>query len=213
MTDLWYTYGAMVADPGLLAAIGATNPKFSLIGMNVTETPAGQAPLIYTRPAAGYLNGDSTTQVRETIRDYVTAKLPAGAPPISLYTAGKMCQLWNTHKGPFQASIATAHAAFSKAIGKLDASTALLTIVGLCLLDTNFVTGTLLGTDQGAIDDSAREFNLDRQGGEWKALQSLIKDPDFGKAHKALFTAPCWDGLQACAEVIMFYGNFIRAVN
>jgi hypothetical protein len=213
MTDLWYTYGAMVADIGLLNKIGDANPQFKLIGMDVTETVDGEVKPQVRRLAAGFLDSDSTTLVRETIRDYVAKNLPRGAPPISLYTAGKMCQLWNTFKDGMLTSISKAHAAYDKAAGKSAGSTALLTMVGLCLLDRNFVTEILLSQDQSLITAAAKEFDINQQGADWKVLQSLLKDTTFGDAHDLLFKAPCWDGIQACAEVFVFYGNFKRAVN
>jgi hypothetical protein len=214
MTDLWYTYGAMVADPGLLAAIGNANPIFQLIDMDVTETVTGQPANTYNRPAAGYLDSTSTTNLRQVIRDYVVANLPAGAPPISLYTAGKMCQLWNTHQSGLTDAINDANAAFTRAGGKAAASsTALLTIVGLSLLDTNFVTRYVLSTKPSVVAATAAEFGLNPAGAEWKTVQTLVKDTGFGEAYTELINAPCWKGVQACVEVYAFYVNFIRAVN
>jgi hypothetical protein len=211
MTDLWYTYGAMVADPGLLKAIGDAKPLFPLIGMTVTEQVDGQPNATYTRPAAGFLDALSTTNVRQAIHTYVTKNPRSGAPPISLYTAGKFCQLWNTLPS-LTKLITDANGAFTKAGGNAaTSSAALLTIIGLCLLDTTFITENVLPPDE--VANTAAEFGLDPKGAEWQILQTLVRDPVFGDAHTELFTAGCWKGIQACAEVFVFYGNFIRAVN
>lgn len=214
MMDLWYTYGAMVADPGLLKAIGNANPLFAMIDMTVTEALTGQPASTDDRPAAGYLDNTSTTAIRQLIRDYVVKNLKAGAPPISLYTAGKFCQLWNTHQAGLTKSINDANAAFTRAGGiAANSSPALLTIVGLCLLDSIFISRYLLSTKPSTVAATAAEFGLDQAGGEWKIVQTLAQDTGFGTAHTELFTAPCWSGKQACTEVFAFYANFIRAVN
>ena len=132
MTDIWYTFGAMVADPGFFPVIAKVNPKFTLISMQVSENGVSAA-----RRAAGYLDGDSTTALRRAFRDHV-ANLAQPAPVISLYTAAKFCQLWHTLT--LSSVLTLANGAFVKAGGLKTSSVAMLTAMGISLLDGQVAT-------------------------------------------------------------------------
>src|SRR5881628_2886363 len=93
MTDTWYVFGGMVADPDFFPVIGAVKDlKFPLIDMRVSEN-GGQAA---QRRAAGFLDDVPTTTLRRQFRDYANAHLAQPMPVISLFTAGKCCQLFFT---------------------------------------------------------------------------------------------------------------------
>jgi hypothetical protein len=205
MTDIWYTFGAMVADPGFFPVIAKVNPKFTLISMQVSENGVSAS-----RRAAGYLDGDSTTALRRAFRDYV-AKLAQPAPVISLYTAAKFCQLWHT-LDRFSSVFTLANGAFVKAGGLKTSSVAMLTAMGISLLDGQVATAFRAGGLPLPGDNLALTAEFGLQPAELKTLQTWLNDPDFNAAQATLMSAACWTDAP-CLEDFIFYDGFKRAVN
>jgi hypothetical protein len=208
MVDIWYTFGAMVADPGFLRAIAGLNPVFTLINMTVTEN--GGAPI--TRKSAGFLDENSTTLVRRTMRNYAGAKLTQPVPVISLFTAGKVIQLLATLR-VFPNVFSLANMAFVAAGGLPTASAAMLTAMGSNLLDTQLAVAfrDSAGPLPGDNVPLSTEFGL--QASEVATLQTWLKDSNFITAQATLFTADCWKDNTPCLEEFVFYEGFKRAVN
>jgi len=206
MTDTWYVFGAMVADPGFFPVIAGVNPQFTLIKMEVIENGGKPTP----RDAAGLLDAASTTSLRRTFRQYAAAHLAKPAPVISLYTAGKFIQLSATLR-TFPAVFTAAHGAFGRAGGGMASSVPMLTAMGLSLLDAQ-VAHTLLGGGVVAGDPVNLADELALQPAELNTLQAWVKDPGFTAAQTNLMSAACWTQA-SCLEDLMFYPGFERAVN
>jgi hypothetical protein len=211
MTDTWYTFGAMVADPNFFPVIAKVpGLKFDLIRMYVVEDgPDGRAAM--RRKSAGYLDMASTTGIRRDFRDYAKANLAQPAPVISLYTAGKFCQLFFT-LASFGQVFSLANDAFKKCGGTPKSSVELLTALGIGLLDsgiaTTLLTGGTMPGDSGPLIDEFR-MNAD----DVKTLQATLREPDFNDARSLLMTAGCWTEEAPCPEFLGFYEGFKRAVN
>jgi hypothetical protein len=209
MTDLWYTFGAMIADPALFGVIAKLDPTFTRIKMVVKENDDPS----YVRTAAGYLDANSTTGLRRAIRDYIAANCAQPAPVISLYTSAKLCQLWTTLKA-LQTAFQGANRAFVRAGGQKASSAALLTIMGACFLDGRLATSLRAG-DQPLPGDTVPptlEFGLHPASAEYKVLQAWLPDGDFDTAQATLMSADCWT-TAPCLEEFAFYPEFKRAVN
>jgi hypothetical protein len=163
-----------------------------------------------SRRAAGYLDGDSTTALRRAFRDYV-AKLAQPAPVISLYTAAKFCQLWHT-LDRFSSVFTLANGAFVKAGGLKTSSVAMLTAMGISLLDGQVATAFRAGGLPLPGDNLALTAEFGLQPAELKTLQTWLNDPDFNAAQATLMSAACWTDAP-CLEDFIFYDGFKRAVN
>jgi hypothetical protein len=207
MVDTWYTFGAMVADPGFFPVIARVNPIFTLINMTVTEN--GGAPV--TRKSAGYLDDATTTALRRAFRDYVGANLTQPSPIISLYTAGKFSQLNKTLR-LLPNVFALANTAFVAARGLKTASPALLTAMGASLLDPQLANVLRSGNQPLAGDAVAPGTEFGLKPAEFTMLQTLLKDPNFNTAQTTLMSADCWKDAP-CLEEFLFYEEFKRAVN
>jgi hypothetical protein len=130
---------------------------------------------------------------------------------ISLYTAAKFCQLWHT-LDTFSSVYTLANGAFVKAGGLKTSSVAMLTAMGISILDGQVATafragGLPLPGDKVAL---SAEFGL--QPAELKTLQTWLNDDDFNAAQTNLMNANCWTDAP-CLEDFMFYSEFKRAVN
>jgi hypothetical protein len=207
MTDIWYTFGAMVADPGFFPVIAKVNPTFTLIKMTVAENDGPPA----IRPAAGYLEGDTTTALRRAFRDYVGANLAKPAPVISLYTAAKFSQLSKT-LSTFHDVFTFANRAFVKAGGSKMSSVAMLIAMGVCLLDGQLATAFRAGDKPLPGDTVALTAEFGLQPAEFIMLQAWLNDGDFNTAQTNLMSAACWT-TAPCLEDFVFYPGFKRAVN
>jgi len=210
MTDTWYVFGAMVADPAFFGEIAkVAGLKFDRITMYVVEDSAAGRLAIHRR-AAGYLDGTCTTALRRAFREYVKTNLVTPAPVISLYTAAKFCQLSFTLAG-FPQVFAKANAAFKKNGGVPKSSVELLTALGISLLDSG-IASTLMVDGTMAADNVplSNEFHL--QDADMKTLNATLHEQDFNDARALLMTAACWTDAP-CPEFLGFYEGFKRAVN
>jgi len=209
MTDLWYIFGAMVADPDFFNLVKKQIPGFTRIKMMVTENtdPAHQ------RKAAGYLDATSTSNMRWIMRDYVVANF-SQPPVISLYSAARFCQMIVTAPN-LTAALTVAQQAFKTAGGQKSSSPALLTLVGICLLDAQLASWVVTNMPQpGDISkvQPSTEFGLNPAGAEFQVVQKLTKDQTFGDATADLMQSDCWT-TAPCRESFAFYDDFKRAVN
>jgi hypothetical protein len=204
MIDFWFTIGAAVEDPGFLTAIAQAAPAFN--AMPATLSIGGQnIPL----PLAGRLVQASTTFVRQKIRDYLLARYGGFAPVISLYTAGKVCQLWNMKQQDVVVSTGLANTAFKAvtATQHVSLSQPLLTIMGACLIDPNLS----LAFQQQQNLSIASEFGVipSINSVEWRVVQGWLNDPHFQPAQNRLLTS--W--AHPCHEVMLWYPDFEDAAN
>jgi hypothetical protein len=210
MTDFWFIFGAMVIDPTLRDQIVARKPYFERIGATITEISAVTGTSTLAVPAAGYLQDPDTTNMRGFLRDWAAPKYK-NPPVISLYTAGKMCQLANTFPLYAIKSIDSANAVFvSAAKGKLTApySTDLATLLGAIFIDHQLASAMLNKTSNGI----AKEFGIDPAGGsaEWDVISTVAGDPGLAAAHTDLFSGRSW--VPFCGQVMIYYDDFKRAV-
>jgi len=127
MYDLWYSFGTAIMSPGLLTRLQGLEPEFQLVTRTITETADPEPTGMYDPPLtddtfAGVLDSDSTTDVRKAIWTYLTQAQTSptrSIPPVSIYTAGKFCQLLNVPTTDFfEDIIANANAVYKDALGK-----------------------------------------------------------------------------------------------
>src|SRR5580698_4790700 len=129
MVDLWYTFGALVADSNFLKSISKTPPTFNRVNWTIT---AGNVNMV--NPAAGEMTSDINT-FRVAIATYIHANFAAPIPVISLYTAAKMAQLIITDMKILSGALSQANQIFTSYGGSKASSAQLLTLTGACLLD------------------------------------------------------------------------------
>ncbi len=206
MTDFWYTFGALTVKPELLDIIGATNPKFQFIPEIIVEN---NVPFV--SKAAGFLDKNSTSVVRDVIQNYLLSNFPDCDITVSLYTAGKFCQMWNASLMSLKTAIPDANTAFVGANQSLNVTPSkhLLILMGVCLIDD----GLTANLTNPSTHDIAKEFFImpDSASAEWTLLQNWLADLKFAAAQKNLMTNPTWDF--GCIQDFVFDPSFIRAAN
>jgi len=225
MTDIWFIFGSLAMDPDLLKEIENVDPSFQRIGMitqEVVPVSPDKDPDVHwvTNPAAGYLDEGDTTRVRQVLRDKFAKPYGDQAPIISLYPAGKICQLWNTAEGGLRRSVKGFHACYSKACVAAPLnnrpSVRLLVAMGACILDSQ-LCALFQAYAPGQGDDVVQEFGFAPQSlgadPEWAALQAFAThtmDPE-DTSRTELFSSSAWDC--GCLEYFIFYFSFKRAAN
>ena len=212
MTDFWFVFGAMAIDPGLLDEIEKLRPRFDRIKLTLVEEVngvIGEVPV----PAAGYLDGTAVTQTREMLRDEFAMPYGVGAPIISLYTAGQICQLWNADQARLKQCMVDAHEMFVQAAQStgLQApySTRMAVVMGACLIDDD-LKAEITKPSQVVY---AMEFGFDpsQNTREWATVQAFLYHPEFNRVQTSLLGGSSWD--PQCRQRFLFYAPFMRAAN
>ncbi len=203
----------MVIDPKLLDLVTTANPGFGRIKMTIAETVKGKKQTPLGVPAAGYLNEADTTKPRLVLHTYAQANFGAAAPIISLYTAGKMCQFWNTYLAGLKLALDQARGIFeskAKPAGlNPPYSAKFATLLGATLIDDRLTNALQTAGDR----DVAKEFGIDPASGseEWNTILGFASDPALPTTQNNLLAAPSWS--PHCAQKVFFYAPFARAAN
>ncbi len=217
MYDFWYTMGVATIKPALLDPIKSAAafdfyPRIVIDvinGVNVTRQPG---------PSTGLLEEAPTEAVRLAIAKFVKAYSPS-APPIGVYTAGRMCQLvlidHFSNASPkdtaFKNIIALAHSGYTGAVGagpesKLPSFPAFL---GLCLLDANMVLDFAAPTPKLAQIVSEFGIKIDAGNREWQIATAFVQTQGFKKATFLLMAADNdpWQGGGSTLEQAYFWSG------
>jgi hypothetical protein len=227
MFDLWYATGAAIMFPeifdevvsggnaaGVAAGRAAGAPLFYHVPaiqfcddqrvpvVNPNNPAPGNAPLITD---SGFIVADIIDDVRVAIKDAVHSRF-AFAPPISLYTAGKFCQILTVPAYNLRTNISLANQGYQTVVKNLPTkrSPNFPAFLGVFLMDPG-LTASLSGavgattTAQNAL----AEFQI-TDPGEISAFQNLAKPGDFMTAQSNLLGnvagPPTWT---TCREQIV----------
>jgi hypothetical protein len=219
MYDFWFTLGTAIIDPSLLTTVKpvALGPPavFTTISQRTITEPDTRFSFTNTK-TAGLLDADQTPLARAAIRSFIQHN-PA-APPVSIYTAGRFCQLLLVDEIGFADIIDAAHNAYTDAVKGYTGSfpPAFAAVLGLCLIDENLLKFIIKDTGQQSPDQQLISFmgefgmNPDRTSPERSVLNTFAKDSRFQKAAHTLMTGPTWQEL--CGDQFFFWGQNARAV-
>ncbi len=227
MYDLWYSLGTAVMNPALITTIStaiqnAGKPCFNLLKSRLfTEVqPDGSTTLILNKTTAGLLDLDVLPAVRAAIRTFFQAA--PGAPPVSLYAAGKLSQFLavdvidsqSVHgKLDFSDIINLANQAVTAVGGGANVSAAFTALLGLCLIDetARSVTAGNAAPKPAVLN----EFGLANVG-EIARITSIVGHPNFMDAQKSFLEGDnnTWDPSESSSEQFFTWagGHNERAV-
>jgi hypothetical protein len=222
MFDLWYATGAVVMFPEILdeistkgdaagVAAGRTagaplffhvptiqfcdgqNPNAPL--QNPNSNGAAAVPVIRD---SGFVVADILEDVRTAVKDAVHKWFPF-APPISLYTAGKFCQILTVAAFDFRNNVKVANQGYAAAVKHLPAkrSPNFPAFLGVLFMDAG-LSATLSGAAGSATvaKQALAEFQI-TDAGEVSAFQTLAKPGNFLVAQSNLLgnaspSQPTW---------------------
>jgi hypothetical protein len=218
MYDLWFTLGSAIMDPGLLDAVENSGPVFQRVERRTTEPTTGFDEINTT--TAGLLQSQPTTSVRQAIAAFLRTK-SVTPPPVSIFTAGKLCQFLTIPEIGIREAIGAGNTAFQKvaqASAPLKApSQGFVAILGLCLVDPGLVF-LIKNPDQDAdasAHGAAVEFGL--SAFEWGIIGRFVTQSDFAGGQQRLFNTPQFAAfdpwIRCCGEQFVFWnGQNDRAV-
>jgi hypothetical protein len=213
MMDFWTVIGNLTMDyPGLLNTAATPMPRFPKISMAVVQVTSDMPPQVKTfaKQAAGYLVEGDTNDLRTRLSNYTRGKYGTSAPVVSLYTAGKVCQLLNTFPGLKDAIVYANAMVMDATKSKPPKSMWFAALLGLCLIDfklSSMVNDPIhwgIAKEFGGIDPG------DKCSEEGVAIRAVIDHPNFATAQKNILAAPSWD---QCKEQLFFYAGFENAAN
>jgi len=224
MYDFWFTLGSAIIDPGFLTTItnALDKPFFQLLTLRLileTDPITGKIQTISQNTrTAGLLDLDKTPKFRLAVR----AALPASAPPVSIYAAGRLSQLLVVPGIKFadvmsKASTAYANAKATVNPGNLPAS--FPAVIGLCLLDSTLASliakpgdFTPDGTD---LKEFMMEFGISATPNtpERQMISNYVHDTKFGEAASSLLAGDSTPWQDVCGDQFFFWSpQNVRAV-
>jgi hypothetical protein len=223
MYDFWFTLGSAIMNPSLLAAINAVPPVFNLVDRTITETAGGA--VTFNNPnttTAGLLDQNATGLVRDAIWNFLQ-KNPAvpskfGPPPISIYTAGKFCQLLTIPAMGFAANVSLANSAYTASLkGALPAtfSGRFPAYLGLCLVDAILQTKLAAQAPDPDVNNSVAQFGIDSSptSTEWPVITGYAAHPSLTAASSSLLAGAASPWLITCGDQFLFWApNNERAI-
>jgi hypothetical protein len=196
MYDFWFTMGTLVMDPGLLPAIQTARPQFERVQRTFTETTNGEPPREFDNQTAGLLDKDATLRVRKAIWNYLHQHPPVSKCrplPISLYTAGRLCQLMTIPEIRFESKLGMYGEAYHDTLRGFDPGTfseGLPALVGLCTVDWTLAQ-IFWGSDPDQVlPDVQAEFGLGADGQEWRLIERFVNHPQFKTAIPSFLKGP-----------------------
>jgi len=210
MFDLWYATGAAIMFPQMLDDVisksnaislaagrpaGAPlfyhsptiqfcdgqNPNVPIKNPNIGDPVAATAPIIQD---AGFIVSAIIDDIRGAIKDTVHQWFPF-APPISLYTAGKFCQILTVPAFDIKNNISLANQGYQTAVQNLPAkrSPNFPAFLGVYLMDSGLTTSMAGGSP--SVQEALAEFQI-TDPGEISAFAALAKPGKFLKAQSNL---------------------------
>ncbi len=230
MYDLWFTIGAAVMDPNLVTDLLGKAPVFNIVSRLIVEwsdlpLPKGAFyPPASDSITAGVLDATSTATIRKEIRTYLENNpVPQHSPipPISIYTAGKMCQLLNVPDnkrflqvlGPTTDNPPTGlNQAYKNALAAVvgsnpaNFSTGFAGFLGLLAID-NRLAGKVDTPGDPDLIQAAKEFGLsnDATSNERKVLAAYATDPAFTTAQSLLTNGTDGPWRTSCGDQFLFW--------
>src|SRR5580698_6411616 len=193
MYDIWYAMEIAIMRPTLVGKIG--QPAFTFVRRQLIETDSNGNVVFQTNgsPSTGNIDETDSAAVRVTIANFVKG-FSASAPPISLYCAGRFCQMVNIAQfdtntpgdTSFQAIVNLYHSAYASALGSgtessLDTFPAFL---GLMAFDSTLVSE--MNPVSARLPEVLDEFGIALNSREWDIASEFGADPNFGSAFQLL---------------------------
>jgi hypothetical protein len=230
MFDLWYTTGAAITFPEILDEVTAKGnaagiaagrndgdplfftipaiqfsnggtPNVPILNPNIPNPAAAVAPVIRD---SGYIVRDIIGAVRTAIKDSVHKRFPF-APPISLFTAGKFCQLLTVTLFDFKNNVRLANQGYEAAVTNLPAkrSPNFPAFLGVYLMDSS-LTGAVSGATGPTTEaqKALAEFGI-TDPGEMAVFGTLSQVGPFLTAQSNLLRPPLWT---SCREQFLLWG-------
>ena len=220
MLDFWFTFGALLVDDPQ----NNNSALLNQIDQALTTLDANPATPVFTQQTAklvlggqrfvpanwGVLNQAACEAIRHNIRQLLPQALPHIAPPpISLYTAAKLGQLWKTSPSNLLDGVKLGGQAFqtAKAAQPIQPSYNLLTLMGACFVDDN-----LAATLSQNNDTLSSEFGVSRTTPEWGFMQRLLGTTSSPTTFSTAYQK-ARDGWGNCTQLMMWYSDFQHAAN
>jgi hypothetical protein len=212
MLDLWHTLGTILVFPddffsasdALVKQIGG--PLFEWVPQVYSEERDANGVALsgpfatFVNKVGGNLDKNITTAARSMLAQYVATHHGELAPPISIYTAGKFCQMLTVPSFDFKNKMNAFVTAFRRAGGtSLSPSRYFLSLAGVSLLDFD-LSATLSDASDPDRLGIYKEFRVTDP--EKAVMTAFVKDPDFIRAQKLLLDPPDWD---SCLEQFSFW--------
>ena len=212
MYDFWFTLGSAIMNPALLTTISAVPPVFTRVNRTITET-GGTPPLINTT-TAGLLNATSTPLVRDAIWNFLQTypAIPSkSGPPISIYTAGKLCQLLTIPAIGFVANVGLANTAYTASLSGASPATfseSFPAYLGLCLVDPALQTKLAALLPDPDVANSVAQFGINSSASstEWPVITGFAAHPSLTAATSSLLAGPASPWLTTCGEQFLYWG-------
>jgi hypothetical protein len=206
MYDFWFTLGSAIMRPELLKVISTGAYFERLKKRDIVETnQAGTKKTYPNTTTPGLLRNKETTDVRNNIRQYYLRNTP-GAPPVSIFTAGRFSQLLLVPEIGFEASVNLAHQAYHDALQGTPErfSNGFVAFLGLCLVDSKVTIWFQTPTDPGLLD-ALSEFGIDPDftKPELQVLTRYIAAKNFTTAQGNLLNGFGWPS--GCVEQFLFW--------
>jgi hypothetical protein len=183
MYDLWFTLGSTVLNPNLVDGPDGKGgikalADFEFVSRVVTDYKP-KKPVTRIGPSTGLLISGPTTSVWRFITDNVP-----GAAPVSIYTAGRFCQLVmipkfksKDKKTTFRFIMDTAKKASDAAKCDIAKSADFPALMGLCLLDGELVARIRASANPDVdLDKILAGFDVNRNNTnkDWEKIQSFV---------------------------------------
>jgi hypothetical protein len=197
MYDFWFALGQGIIDPnGCIQAVDNGHPNFTFLPrISIVFKPDGAALL--QGPSTGTLEEKPVRGVRQSIFAYLKNIYKDNAPPIGLYTAGRMCQLYMIPQfrrgdvtSTFQGILNYANGGYQHMVTAFGASSLpkFPALLGLCLMDEQFadaITGYPGGdqTRQAEMLEILTEFGISSPSGpDWNRIKAFVGTQGFADA-------------------------------
>lgn len=203
MYDFWFTLGRAIMRIDLLDVIEKTAHFERLRERDIIETDMhGARKTLTNTVSAGLLQPDPTTAVRKAIRKYYVDHHVAGAPPVSIFTAGRFSQLLQVPAIGFRKNVELAGQSYRNALqGHSERFTnGFVAFLGLCLVDSIITTEFANPSDPDLLD-AIQEFGIDPL--ELPNIVRYIGDEPFQKAQSDLLNGSGWPC--GCLEQFRFW--------
>jgi len=218
MYDFWFSLGAAIMDPTLINVVNAAGPVFNRVTREIIETDSTGAVTFQETNTltAGLIDVTATTTVRGAIASF-TQSNPA-APPVSVYTAGKWCQLVAVTTINFAQDIGLANQAYVASLGANQTTTfssRFPAFLGVCLIDGGMVSRLLNPAASPDLPEALAEFGIssDPTSIERTTISAFVANTNFQTASGNLLNSPGtpWDF--GCLDQFFFWaGENERAI-
>jgi len=193
--------GAVVAFPeDFFDAIATKKAKHPVLFRQIAKVVSEEqdskgmavAGTTFTNLVAGTVDSNTTTAIRQALRDFNMRHFPQTTPPIGIYAAGSFCQMLTVPSFKFETNMRSFAKVFEAAGWNSDMqpSQYLLALAGVSLLDAE-LSGVLADASDPRQARVHKEFQI-TSGAEKELLTKFTKAPEFGETQGSFLSVPNW---------------------